>query len=180
MAGDFMNDIARFCNNALNRTLTRTARAQRQLIRERYSFSNKTIRRFTKTRRSRVDTLEVTIRNSPYKLSLNNFKRLERRGGVLVKLSKNHHIMVRGGFLAARRGETKARNKGFLATRTLQSFPGITTTSGRMTSYKHHKTPMGSQVYYFKTKPFNLIAREQNGRLLSMAYRYFAEELARE
>ncbi|WP_121020446.1 hypothetical protein [Helicobacter vulpis] len=57
----FYEDMARFCNNALNRTLTKTAKRQRELIRTRYSLSNKTIRRLTKTKKSRVDTLEVTI-----------------------------------------------------------------------------------------------------------------------
>lgn len=174
------NDIARFCNNALNRTLTKTARRQRELIRQRYSLSNKTLRRLTKTRRSKIDTLEATIRNAIYKLSLNRFKRLERRGGVLVKLGPRDHLFVQGGFLGAKRGEGKQRNRGFLSTRVPQSFSGLITSSSTLYSYARHRTPRGSQVFYFRTKPFNLIAQEQNERLLREAHVIFAQELVRE
>ncbi|WP_120945220.1 hypothetical protein [Helicobacter labacensis] len=54
---DFYNDMARFCNNALNRTLTKTTKVQRELIRTRYNLSNKTIRRLTKTKKSKLEDL---------------------------------------------------------------------------------------------------------------------------
>ncbi|WP_162982212.1 hypothetical protein [Helicobacter labacensis] len=174
------HDMARFCNNALNRTLTKTSKVQRQLIRTRYSLSNKTIRRLTKTKKSQIDTLEVTIRNAIYKLSLNRFKRLQKRTGVLVKLGPRDHLFIQGGFLGAKRGETKVRNKGFLATRRAQSFAGITTSSSTLYSHSRQRSPRGSQVFYFRTKPFNLIAQEQNARLLAKAYEIFAQELAHE
>lgn len=175
-----LNDMARFCRNALNRTLTKTAKRQRDLIRTKYSLSNKTLRRYTKMKKAKIDDLEITIRNATYRLSLNRFKRLQKRTGVLVKVGPTQRLFIQGGFLAAKRGKQRQRGKGFLATQNPQSFSGITTTSGTLYSYARQRAPKGRSAFYFKTKPFNLIAREQNDRLLADANVIFAQELSRE
>ncbi|WP_104682626.1 hypothetical protein [Helicobacter felis] len=179
-ANRLYSDMARFCKNALNRTITKSARTQRQLVREKYALSNKTLRRYTKVRRARTDVLEAVIRNATYGLSLDNFKRLEKRGGVLVKLSKSRHIFIQGAFLAAKRGEHKVRNRGFLYTRRAQSFEGLRVKSGTLRSFEHQKAPKGAQVYRYATESFSKIAKSVNARLLPEASRIFAQELARE
>ncbi|WP_121020445.1 hypothetical protein [Helicobacter vulpis] len=113
-------------------------------------------------------------------MSLNRFKRLQKRTGVLVKLGPRDHLFIQGGFLGAKRGELKVRNKGFLATRKAQSFSGITTSASTLFSHSRQRSPRGSQVFYFRTKPFSVIAREQNDRLLAQAHQIFAQELSRE
>ncbi|WP_104753690.1 hypothetical protein [Helicobacter salomonis] len=174
------SDMARFCKNALNRAITKSARKQRQLVREQYALPNKTLRRYTKIKRASTDILEATIRNATYGLSLNNFKRLERRGGVLVKLSKNRHIFMQGGFLAAKQGSSKQRNKGFLYTRQPQNFAGLNVKAGTLRSYVHQRAPKSTQVYRYATQPFSQIARSINHVLLPETHTIFAQELARE
>ncbi|WP_301186376.1 hypothetical protein, partial [uncultured Helicobacter sp.] len=85
----FEKDLHRYVRNALNRSITKIAKEQRELIKLDYALSNKKIRNLTKISRAKQDKLEATIANAKVALSINNFKRFQNKQGVRVKIAKN-------------------------------------------------------------------------------------------
>ncbi|WP_158650388.1 hypothetical protein [Helicobacter felis] len=179
-ANRIYNDMARYCKNALNRTITKTARKQREMVREQYALPHKKLRRYTKIRRARTDYLEAIIRTGTGGFSLDNFKRRQTRTGVVVKLSKSRQIFMQGAFLAAPKGGVAQKRAGWLYSRNLISYAGIKSWRGNLTSYVHQRGPKATPVYSYSTEPYSQIVKRLNARLLPEAHRIFAQELARE
>lgn len=178
---DFEKDLTRYVRNALNRSITKIAKEQRELIKKDYALSNKKIRNLTKISRANTTKLEASIRNTKVKLSLNNFKRFQNKQGVRVKIAKDKSIFFKGAFLGVRKGGVKEDNKsGFLATRNLSNNNGFESSNSTIYSYKNRKNKVGTSINYFKTKEFSLIALDKTKALQKKAISIFESELAKE
>ncbi|WP_394908904.1 hypothetical protein [uncultured Helicobacter sp.] len=179
----FEKDIYRYTRNALNRTITRCAREQRELIRAEYALPPKKIRSLTKVYRAKQDKLVASIKNLKVKLSINNFRRVQTKQGVRVHIAKGKSLFFKGAFLGVRKGESKKDNKsGFMATRYANAQThGFELSESSINSYKNYTNkPRSDRVYYFKTKEFSLIALEKTKTLQKKAITIFEEELAKE
>lgn len=177
----FEKDLHRYVRNALNRSITKIAKEQRELIKLDYALSNKKIRNLTKISRAKQDKLEATIANAKVALSINNFKRFQNKQGVRVKIGKNKTLFFKGAFLGVRQGGNKSDNKsGFMATRYKNTLKPFEATSSTIYSHKNAKSPRASKVFYFKTKPFSLIAIDKTKVLQKKAITIFEAELAKE
>ncbi|TLD80187.1 hypothetical protein LS68_008185 [Helicobacter sp. MIT 05-5293] len=179
----WQKDIFRFTRNALNRTITQCAKAQRELIQQDYALSNKKIRNLTKIKRAKQDQLEATLSNTKVKLSINNFKRFQNKQGVRVKIAKGKEVFFKGAFLGLRKGQSKAtqkRNSGFMAIKNPNESQGFQTSKATIYSYKNTKTPRGTSLYYLKTKEFSLIALDKTKALQKQACDIFKKELSKE
>lgn len=179
----FEKDVFRYTRNALNRTITKCAREQRELIRAEYALKPKKIRSLTKVYRAKQNELVASIKNLKVKLSMNNFRRVQTKQGVRVHIAKGKSLFFKGAFLGTKKGESKKDNKsGFMATRYANTQThGFSLSESSINSYKNYtNTPRGHRVYYFKTKEFSLIALEKTKTLQKKAIRIFEEELAKE
>ncbi|WP_295702258.1 hypothetical protein [uncultured Helicobacter sp.] len=179
----FEKDLHRYVRNALNRSITKIAKEQRELIKLDYALSNKKIRNLTKISRAKQDKLEATIANAKVALSINNFKRFQNKQGVRVKIAKNKTLFFKGAFLGVRQGGSKSDNKsGFMATRYKDNLKHTPFEASASTIYSHKnaKSPRASKVFYFKTKPFSLIAIDKTKALQKKAIAIFEAELAKE
>ncbi|WP_334085948.1 hypothetical protein [Helicobacter typhlonius] len=179
----WQKDIHTFTRNALNRTITRCAKAQRELIKQDYDLPNKKIRNLTKISKANKNKLEASILTSKTKLSINNFKRFQNKTGVRVKVAKSKEVFFKGAFLGARKGTSKAeqkRNSGFMAIKNPNQNNGFETHKATIYSYKNTKTPRATSLYYLKTKEFSLIAKSKTKALQKQALEIFKRELAKE
>lgn len=184
--GKFEKDVSNYVRNALNRTITKCAREQRELIRAEYALPPKKIRSLTKVYRAKQNELVASIKNLKVKLSINNFRRVQTKQGVRVHIAKGKSLFFKGAFLGVKKGESKKDNKsGFMATR----YANTETHDFKLSeSYigSYHKgryceiAPKKDKVYYFKTKEFSLIALEKTKTLQKKAIRIFEEELDKE
>ena len=190
--GKFEKDVSNYVRNALNRTITKCAREQRELIRAEYALPPKKIRSLTKVYRANREKLIASIKNAKVKLSINNFRRVQNKQGVRVHIAKGKSLFFKGAFLGVRKGGSKTKvnkngkeykdNKsGFMATRYANTEThDFKLSESNISSYKNHKNPRSDQVYYFKTKEFSLIALEKTEALQAKALQIFREELAKE
>ena len=188
----FEKDIYRYTRNALNRTITKCAREQRELIRAEYALPPKKIRSLTKVYRAKQNELVASIKNLKVKLSINNFRRVQTKQGVRVHIAKGKSLFFKGAFLGVKQGESKRKVKngkeykdnksGFMATRYANTEThGFHTFSKNLKSYQNFTGNVREdKVYYFKTKEFSLIALEQTDILKAIALKIFRQELAKE
>ena len=178
----FEKDIFRFVQNALNRTITQCAKAQKKLIKQDYALSSKKIRKLTKINRAQ-DKLEATLKSSKVKLSINNFKRRQTKRGVSVKIAKGKRVFFKGAFLGVRKGQSRsqeAKSSGFLAIKNPSEARGFQLSKSTIHSYTNNKTPRATSVYYVKTKEFSLIAIDKTKALQKQAHEIFKKELSKE
>ncbi len=181
--GKFEKDVSNYVRNALNRTITKCAREQRELIRAEYALPPKKIRSLTKVYRANREKLIASIKNAKVKLSIYNFRRVETKQGVRVHIAKGKSLFFKGAFLGVKQGESKKDNKsGFMATRYANADThGFELAKSRIKSHKNYKdTPRSDEVHYFKTKEFSLIALEKTEALQAKALQIFRQELAKE
>lgn len=189
--GKFEKDVSNYVRNALNRTITKCAREQRELIRAEYALPPKKIRSLTKVYRANREKLIASIKNAKVKLSINNFRRVQTKQGVRVHIAKGKSLFFKGAFLGVKQGESKRKVKngkeykdnksGFMATRYANTQThGFKLSESNISSYKNHTNPRSDKVYYFKTKEFSLIALEKTEALQAKALQIFREELAKE
>ncbi|MBR2111459.1 MAG: hypothetical protein IJ950_00635 [Helicobacter sp.] len=182
----FEKDVFRYTRNALNRTITKCAREQRELIRAEYALPPKKIRSLTKVYRAKQNELVASIKNLKVKLSMNNFRRVQTKQGVRVHIAKGKSLFFKGAFLGVKReSKTKVKNGKFMATRYANAQThGFELSESIIGSYSRGKyctlAPRNDRVYYFKTKEFSLIALEKTKTLQKKAIRIFEEELAKE
>ena len=191
----FEKDVFRYTRNALNRTITKCAREQRELIRAEYALPPKKIRSLTKIYRANQNKLMASIKNAKVKLSLSNFRRVQTKRGVRVHIAKGKSLFFKGAFLGVKKGESKTKVKngkeykdnksGFMATRYANTqthgFEMSESTIGSYSRGKYCKIePRKDRVYYFKTKEFSLIALEKTEALQAKALQIFRQELAKE
>ena len=185
-------DVFRYTRNALNRTITKCAREQRELIRAEYALPPKKIRSLTKVYRANQNKLMASIKNAKVKLSMSNFRRVQTKQGVRVHIAKGKSLFFKGAFLGVRKGESKTKVKngkeykdnksGFMATRYANTQThGFELSKSDLTSYINYRNKeRKDRVYYFKTKEFSLIALEKVNVLKAFALKAFREELAKE
>ena len=190
--GKFEKDVSNYVRNALNRTITKCAREQRELIRAEYALPPKKIRSLTKVYRANREKLIASIKNAKVKLSMNNFRRVQTKQGVRVHIAKGKSLFFKGAFLGVKQGKSKRKVKngkeykdnksGFMATRYANTEThGFSLSESSINSYKNYtNTPRSHRVYYFKTKEFSLIALEKTKTLQKKAIKIFEEELAKE
>lgn len=190
--GKFEKDVSNYVRNALNRTITKCAREQRELIRAEYALPPKKIRSLTKVYRANREKLIASIKNAKVKLSINNFRRVQTKQGVRVHIAKGKSLFFKGAFLGVKKGESKRKVKngkeykdnksGFMATRYANTQThGFSLSESSISSYKNYTNkPRSDRVYYFKTKEFSLIALEKTEALQAKALQIFREELAKE
>lgn len=188
----FEKDIYRYTRNALNRTITKCAREQRELIRAEYNLPPKKIRSLTKVYRAKQNELVASIKNLKVKLSMNNFRRVQTKQGVRVHIAKGKSLFFKGAFLGVKKGESRIKVKngkeykdnksGFMATRYANAQThGFEIAEASIKSYKNYTNkPRSDRVYYFKTKEFSLIALEKTKTLQKKAIKIFEQELAKE
>lgn len=182
----FEKDIFRYTRNALNRTITKCAREQRELIRAEYALPPKKIRSLTKVYRAKQNKLVASIKNLKVKLSMNNFRRVQTKQGVRVHIAKGKSLFFKGAFLGVNKGKSKKDNKsGFMATRYANTQThGFSLSESYIGSYHKGRyceiAPKKDKVYYFKTKEFSLIALEKTKTLQKKAIKIFEQELAKE
>ena len=193
--GKFEKDVSNYVRNALNRTITKCAREQRELIRAEYALPPKKIRSLTKVYRANREKLIASIKNAKVKLSINNFRRVQTKQGVRVHIAKGKSLFFKGAFLGVKKGESKRKVKngkeykdnksGFMATRYANTEThGFKLSESYIGSYHKGRyceiAPKKDKVYYFKTKEFSLIALEKTKTLQKKAIRIFEEELDKE
>lgn len=180
----YEKDINRYIRNATNRTITKCAKIQRELIKQEYDLPNKKIRNVTRIYRANQHKLQASIFNTKVKLSINNFKRFQNKQGVRVKINKDKSLFFKGAFLGLKKGQNKKeakRNSGFMALKNPRFANGFETKKAVIISHKNYaNSPREHSIYYLKTKDFSLIAKDNSKALQKQAIEIFREELAKE
>ena len=175
------NDFRNFYKNAVNRTLTKTQKKQRELIKESLLLKDKTIKRLSKARRANQNQLRASIRTFvKIELSPNVFKKKkERKGGIEVAINKDDKVFLEGAFYIKPRKGGRAvvsrnpNNRGFRATKA--SIKSEYTTKDGVTVERVHK-----DLYYLKTKKgFFEVVQKANDELIKELPKMIEDELKR-
>lgn len=100
VSSNAINDINKLYRNAINRTLTKVARKQRELIKENLLIKDKTIKNLTRTKRASPYSNEASITSfTNIALSPNVFKyKKEKRDGVEIKINEQKKVFLQGAF----------------------------------------------------------------------------------
>lgn len=169
------NKLNNFIKNALNRTLTKATKIQKDLIREEYNLNAKLLNKLTKTKKASPFNLKAQIKTKSAKLSINQFKKTKVKNGVKVSINKKEKPLIKQAFLI------KPRSGGsVLVTRLNQVQYGFIPSPARIYSYKELKSPrLHNDLYYLNTPLLSDIALKHTKDLQIQVIEIFNKEISK-
>ena len=190
--GDLKKELAGYARNAINRTIIKVARKQKEMILEELSIDNRKLKGLTKIKKARENNLKASISTfANVGLNASSFKKKrKKRGGIEVAINKNKKIFLQGAFFV----NAKNSKKKLIVTRNPHN-EGFSTQSGKIVSrYERKGKRRGKdgkkvaetmrrvdKVFYLKTKnEFYELVKSVNQALEKEIPEMLADEFAKE